>query len=80
MGDPLTLETSEALQTIEDELHKAVIKPLQEQIEAARGAVHQVLLTYAAAKEFPSDAASQIVARVAETLQEHGVTEDRLGR
>lgn len=69
--DPLMIETSEALQTLENELQQRVIRPLQDQIEAARGAVHQILVTYGGAKGLPSDAASQIVSKVVETLEEH---------
>jgi hypothetical protein len=69
--DPLLNETSKALQALELELHKEVIRPLENQIEAARESVHQLLVGYAGSKVLPTEAASQIVSRIAETLQEH---------
>ena len=75
--DPLLGDTSQAFQTLENALHKEVIRPLETQIEAAREAVHQILMSYAGAKGLPPDAASQIVSRVTETLQQHAAPDSQ---
>jgi len=69
-SDPLVMETNQALKSLEDELHQEVIRPLQDQIEEAREAVHEILSSYAGTGKFPPETASEIVSAITATLQE----------
>jgi hypothetical protein len=67
----LQRETSDALTKLEGQLCDGVIKPFESQIDAARRAVHEILIGYVGAAGFPPSAASEIVSRVVSTLDEY---------